>query len=73
MPEISRFFRIIIAMFRDEHNLPHFHARNGISRYFLLYNMERLHESLGYKTSYEIYVKERLNIKPVQASTAHLN
>jgi len=48
-------------------------ARNGIGRYFLLYNMERLHESLGYKTPYEIYVKERLNINPMQASTAHLN
>jgi putative transposase len=48
-------------------------ARKGLSRYFLFYNMERLHESLGYKTPYEVYVKERLNINPVQASTAHLN
>jgi hypothetical protein len=29
MPEISRFFGIIIAMFWDEHNPPHFHARYG--------------------------------------------
>lgn len=48
-------------------------ARKGLSRYFLFYNMERLHESLGYKTPYEIYVKERLNINPVQVLTAHLN
>jgi len=48
-------------------------ARKGLSKYFLFYNMERLHEYLGYKTPYEIYVKERLNINPVQASTAHLN
>ncbi len=48
-------------------------ARKGLSRYFLFYNMDRLHESLGYKTPYEVYVKERLNINPVQASTAHLN
>ena len=27
MPEISRFFGIIIAMFCDEHNPPHFQAR----------------------------------------------
>jgi putative transposase len=47
-------------------------ARNGLGKYFLFYNMERLHESLGYQTPYEIYVKERLNINPVQASTIHL-
>jgi len=29
MPEISRFFGIIIAMYFDEHNPPHFHARYG--------------------------------------------
>ena len=26
MPEISRFFGIVIRMFYDEHNPPHFHA-----------------------------------------------
>ena len=26
MPEISRFFGIIVRMFYDEHNPPHFHA-----------------------------------------------
>jgi hypothetical protein len=29
MPEITRFFGIIIAMFLDEHNPPHFHASYG--------------------------------------------
>ncbi len=29
MPEISRFFGIIILMYYDEHNPPHFHARYG--------------------------------------------
>ena len=29
MPEISRFFGIIFAMFFDDHNPPHFHARYG--------------------------------------------
>jgi Domain of unknown function (DUF4160) len=29
MPEISRFLGIIIAMYFDEHNPPHFHARYG--------------------------------------------
>jgi len=27
MPELSRFYGIIIAMYYDEHNPPHFHAR----------------------------------------------
>ncbi|MDR0536513.1 MAG: DUF4160 domain-containing protein [Tannerellaceae bacterium] len=29
MPQISQFFGIIISMFYDEHNPPHFHARYG--------------------------------------------
>ena len=29
MPEICRFYGIIIAIFFDDHNPPHFHARYG--------------------------------------------
>lgn len=29
MPEISRFFGIVIKMFFDDHNPPHFHAEYG--------------------------------------------
>lgn len=29
MPQISRFFGIIILMYYDDHNPPHFHARYG--------------------------------------------
>ena len=29
MPEISRFFGIIIAMYYDDHEPPHFHVRYG--------------------------------------------
>jgi hypothetical protein len=29
MPEISRFYGIIIGMFYDEHRPPHFHVRYG--------------------------------------------
>ncbi len=29
MPEISRFFGIVIKMFFDDHNPPHFHAYYG--------------------------------------------
>lgn len=43
-------------------------ARLGLARYFRFYNMERLHESLGYRTPYEIYFSENGNIEPVQAT-----
>jgi hypothetical protein len=29
MPEISRFFGIVIRMYFDDHDPPHFHARYG--------------------------------------------
>lgn len=29
MPEISRFYGIVIGMFYDEHRPPHFHVRYG--------------------------------------------
>ena len=29
MPEICRFFGIVIAMYHGDHNPPHFHARYG--------------------------------------------
>ena len=29
MPEVSRFFGIIIAMFYNDHSPPHFHAKYG--------------------------------------------
>jgi len=29
MPEISRFFGIVIKMFFDDHNPPYFHAKYG--------------------------------------------
>lgn len=40
-----------------------------LAKYFPFYDMERLHKSLGYQIPYEIYVKDRVNINPVQAST----
>jgi hypothetical protein len=47
-------------------------ARHGLFRYFLFYNRERLHESLGYQIPYEINVKERIKINPMQSSPIHL-
>jgi hypothetical protein len=32
MPEICRFYGIIILMFADDHNQPHFHVRYGDRR-----------------------------------------
>jgi hypothetical protein len=29
MPEVSRFYGIIIALYYNEHNPPHFHAKYG--------------------------------------------
>lgn len=38
MPEISRFLGIIITMYYDEHNPPHFHAKYG--DYDIIVNIE---------------------------------
>jgi putative transposase len=35
-------------------------ARRGLDKYFMFYNTERIHESLGYKTPFEVYFKEPL-------------
>lgn len=32
MPEVSRFFGIVILMFYNDHNPPHFHVRYGSQR-----------------------------------------
>ena len=37
MPEISRFFCIVIRMFFEDHNPPHFHAEYGARRPWLIY------------------------------------
>lgn len=47
-------------------------ARQSLARYFHFYNTERLHESLGYQTTQEVYsgkrtLKEGSETKPVQA------
>lgn len=46
-------------------------AQNGLARYFHLYNNERLHQALGYRTPYEVYSREgKNNIR--QAGLNHL-
>jgi len=43
-------------------------ARRNINKYFLFYNTERIHASLGYKTPYEIYFKEQFKQQTKQAA-----
>lgn len=38
-------------------------AQRGLGRYFHFYNMERIHESLGYRTPHEVYYEKLLNQK----------
>lgn len=47
-------------------------AKDSLTRYFHFYNTERLHESLGYRTPYEIYFGQQYEVKPVQANLIHL-
>lgn len=46
-------------------------AREGLARYFRLYNSERLHESLAYKTPHEVYFGADRNYNG-QAGLVHL-
>jgi len=43
-------------------------ARRSLSKYFLFYDTERIHQSLGDKTPYEIYFKEPFNQQLKQAA-----
>lgn len=43
-------------------------ARRSLSKYFLFYDTERIHQSLGDKTPYEIYFKEPFNKQLKQAA-----
>jgi putative transposase len=48
-------------------------ARWRINAYMQFYNTQRLHESLGYRTPYEVYFKQTFNIETGQAdSKMHL-
>lgn len=48
MPEISRFFGIIIAMFYNDHPPPHFHVRYGGQRAVIgIEDLALLHGSLS--------------------------
>jgi len=47
-------------------------AKTELAKYFHFYNTERLHESLGYRTPYEVYFEEQLKPNFEQANLIHL-
>ena len=48
MPEISRFFGIVIAMYYNDHDPPHFHARYGAQKArFALDDLHMIDGNLG--------------------------
>ncbi|MFC1582866.1 DUF4160 domain-containing protein [Planctomycetota bacterium] len=51
MPEISRFFGIIIRMFFDEHNPPHFHAEYQGNNAVFDFNGNMIRGDLDSKTA----------------------
>ncbi|MFH1908442.1 MAG: DUF4160 domain-containing protein [Chloroflexota bacterium] len=51
MPEICRFFGIIIRMYYDDHNPPHFHAEYGDDEAWININtLAVIHGSLSSRT-----------------------
>ena len=46
MPEISRFFGIVVGMYYSEHGLPHFHAVYGASIASVEIESQRIHGAL---------------------------
>ncbi|MHC4687008.1 MAG: integrase core domain-containing protein [Planctomycetota bacterium] len=46
-------------------------ARDSLTTYFHFYNTERIHESLGYRTLYEIYSGQQYKEESVQADLIH--
>lgn len=51
MPEISRFFGIIIRMFYDDHNPPHFHAEYSGKKAVFDFDGNIIKGTLGSKTA----------------------
>ena len=51
MPEISRFFGIVIKMYIDDHPPPHFHAEDGEHEAIVGIRSLTVTSSEGYQTS----------------------
>ena len=61
MPEISRFFGIIVRMFYDDHNPPHFHVEFGDKRAKVDFRGNILIGDLGSKTALRL-VREWIDL-----------
>ena len=62
MPEICRFFGIIIRMFYDEHNPPHFHAEYGGHKAVFDFHGNITKGDLGSKTAIKL-VREWIDLR----------
>lgn len=62
MPEISRFFGIIIRMFFDEHNPPHFHAEYAGKKALFDFQGNILRGSLDSRTATKL-VREWIDMR----------
>ena len=61
MPEVSRFFGIIIRMFYDEHNPPHFHAEYAGKKALFDFDGNIIKGSLASRTATKL-VREWLDL-----------
>ena len=61
MPEISRFFGMIIRMYYDDHNPPHLHAEYGGNKILLDFRGNILRGSMGSRTALRL-VREWIDL-----------
>jgi len=69
MPEICRFFGIIIRMFYDEHNPPHFHAEYQAQKAVFDFRGNMLKGNLNSRTAVKL-VREWIDIHFVELEQA---
>lgn len=65
MPEITRFFGIIIRMFYDDHNPPHFHVEFGDKKAVIDFRGNLLLGDLGSRTALRL-VREWIDLHEVE-------
>lgn len=68
MPEISRFFGIILRMFHQEHNPPHFHAEFQGKKAVFDFQGNILRGDLGSKTAVKL-VREWVDLRVTELET----